>query len=266
MRLRAPIVVVGLGELGQVLASGFLKIGHPVYPLNRDACFTELKTRAIDPMLVVVAVGDKDLEEVLRAMPSGFKNRIVLLQNNLLEPDWLRHGIQNPTILVVWLDKKTGRPAVAVLPNKVFGPYGEEVAQALNALQIETQVRPMEDLDRALVAKNLYIHTINIAGLRVGGTVGELWKDHRSLTEAIAGEILEIQCARLGRALDGHLMMSDMLEGFSGDLNHLCMGRSATNRLANALAFANDYKLAVPTLRGIANDIGLTGTEAVSDG
>jgi ketopantoate reductase len=266
MRLRAPIAVVGLGELGQVLASGFLKLGHPVYPLNRDASFSDLMALSIDPLLVVVAVGEKDLTGVLLSLPEGFKDRIVLLQNNLLEPDWVNHGVLDPTILVVWLDKKPGRPAVSVLPNKVFGPHSEVVSQSLNALGIESQVRPGEELDRALVAKNLYIHTINIAGLRVGGTVGALWNEHRPLAETIAGEILEIQFCRLGRTLDVDLMMRDMLEGFSGDLDHLCMGRSAPNRLANALAFANHYQLAVPTLRAIAHEIGLSGEEAVSHG
>lgn len=266
MRLKAPIAVVGIGELGQVLASGFLKIGHPVYPLNRDASFSDLMAATVNPQLVIVAVGEKDLDGVLRSLPEDFKDRVVLLQNNLLEPDWVRHGVLDPTIVVVWLDKKPGRPSVSVLPNKVFGPYSEMVAQSLNALNIETHVCAREDLDRVLVAKNLYIHTINIAGLRVGGTVGDLWKEHRSLAETVAGEILEIQFARLGRVLDANLVMRDMLEGFFGDLNHLCMGRSAPNRLENAIAFANDYHLAVPTLRAIAYEIGLSGEEAVSNG
>lgn len=266
MRLRVPIAVVGLGELGQVLAAGFLKLGHPVYPLNRDASFSDLTALAVDPLLVIVAVGESDLNGVLMSLPQGLKDRIVLLQNNLLEPDWVRHGVLNPTILVAWLDKKPGRPAVSVLPNKVFGPHGQIVAQSLNILNIESQVRPIGDLDRALVAKNLYIHTINIAGLRVGGTVGALWNEHRPLAEAIAGEILEIQFCRLGRVLDVNLMMLDMLEGFSGDLDHLCMGRTAPCRLGNALAFANEYQLSVPTLRAIAHEVGLSEEAAISHG
>jgi len=215
---------------------------------------------------VVVAVGEKDLDRVLRSVPEILKNRIVLLQNNLLKPDWVRHGILDPTILVVWLDKKPGRPAISVLPNKAFGPHSQLVAQSLNILDIETQSFPLEQLDRALVAKNLYIHTINIAGLRVGGTVGTLWNDHRPLVDAIACEIFEIQCCRLERTLDLSLIMADMLEGFYGDMNHLCMGRTAGNRLSNALAFADVYELAVPTLRAIAREIGLSGVEGPSLG
>jgi hypothetical protein len=257
--LKSPIVVVGLGELGQVMANGFLRIGHPVYPINRESFFADVNALALDPLLVVVAVGEKDLDGVLMTLPDALKDRVVLLQNNLLESDWVRHGIRNPTILVVWLDKKPGRPAVAVLPNKVFGPYGDQVAQALNAIEIDTHARPIHERDRALVAKNLYIHTINIAGLRVGGTVGELWNLHRLFAENIAREILLIQNCRLGQTLDMNDLMGDMLEGFSGDWNHLCTGRSAPSRLANALFFADHYQLAVPTIRAIAKELGVSG-------
>ncbi len=266
MRLKAPVAVVGLGELGQVLATGFLKIGHPVYPLIRGTSLADLTTLSVDPFLIIVAVGEKDLDGILMTLPETFRDRIVLLQNNLLEPDWLIHRILLPTILVAWLDKKPGRPSVSVLPNKVFGPHRELVAEALNALNIVSHACPIEDLTRALVAKNLYIHTINIAGLRVGGTVAELWHRHRSLAQGVADEILQIQTSRLGCKLDENLIIKDMLEGFSGDWNHLCMGRSAPQRLANALAFADHFQLATPILRDIAREIALPAKEAGSSG
>lgn len=264
--MKAPVVIVGLGELGQVLASGFLKIGHPVYPLNRGSSFDEFKALALDPYLVVVAVSESDLDSILSALPEAYRDRVVLLQNNLLPPDWLKHRIHLPTILVAWLDKKPGRPSVSVLPNKIFGPHREVVAQALNALKIETQSCPIEDLNRALVSKILYIHTINIAGLRVKGTVGELWHHHRALAEGVADEILQILSARLGCKLDKHQMIQDMLEGFSGDWNHLCLGRSAPQRLTNALSYADRFALSTPMLRDIARQIGLLGDGVACDG
>jgi len=266
VRLKAPVAVVGLGELGQVLATGFLKIGHPVYPLIRGSSLADLTTLSVDPFLIIVAVGEKDLDGILMTLPETFRDRIVLLQNNLLEPDWLIHRILLPTILVAWLDKKPGRPSVSVLPNKVFGPHRELVAEALNALNIVSQSCPIEDLNRALVSKILYIHTINIAGLRVKGTVGELWHHHRALAEGVADEILQILSARLGCKLDKHQMIQDMLEGFSGDWNHLCLGRSAPQRLANALSYADRFALSTPMLRDIARQIGLLGNGDACDG
>jgi hypothetical protein len=73
---------------------------------------------------------------------------------------------------------------------------------------------------------------------------------------------------KLGQVLASGLVKIEhhLVEGFSGDLNHLCMGRSAPYGLENALAFANDYHLAVPTLRAIAYEIGLCGEETVVNG
>lgn len=264
--MRPSVVIVGLGELGQVLAAGFLKIGHPVYPLNRGSSFAEITSLALNPFLIIVAVGEKDLTGVLVTLPEAFKDRIILLQNNILEPDWLSHRINLPTILVAWLDKKPGRPSISVLPNKTFGPHRKVLAQALNSLHIETHACPDEELDRALVAKSLYISTINIAALRVGGTVGALWSHHRSLVEGIVDEILQIQSCRLGRKLDKDPIIQDMLDGFRGDSNHLCLGRSAPYRLANALSFADQFQLDTPIIREIATDIGLVDCTAGSGG
>jgi hypothetical protein len=128
---------------------------------------------------------------------------------------------------------------------------------ALNGIDVPTNRIPEEDLVPSLVAKNLYILTINIMGLKVGGTVGELWTQHRTLTESVAEEILAIQFKRLGYELDRKRLMDDLLEGFAGDLNHVCMGRSAPRRLAHALKEASRLDVEVPHLRRIAHLVGL---------
>lgn len=45
--------------------------------------------------------------------------------------------------------------------------------------------------------------------------------------------------------------MSSMLEAFAGDPNHRCMGRSAPDRLARAIALADQAGLPVSRLRDI---------------
>ena len=34
--MNKPVVIIGIGEMGGVFARGFLKSGHPVYPVNRS--------------------------------------------------------------------------------------------------------------------------------------------------------------------------------------------------------------------------------------
>jgi len=33
--MKAPIVIIGIGELGAVIARGLLRLGHPIYPIIR---------------------------------------------------------------------------------------------------------------------------------------------------------------------------------------------------------------------------------------
>jgi len=53
---------------------------------------------------------------------------------------------------------------------------------------------PPNELLYELVRKNLYILTINIAGLKTGGTVGELWGKHRETVKIFPPHVF---CANL---------------------------------------------------------------------
>ena len=33
--MKAPVVIIGIGELGAVFARGLLRLGHPIYPITR---------------------------------------------------------------------------------------------------------------------------------------------------------------------------------------------------------------------------------------
>lgn len=35
--MKPPVVVIGIGEMGGVFARGYLKNGHPVYPVTRGS-------------------------------------------------------------------------------------------------------------------------------------------------------------------------------------------------------------------------------------
>jgi ketopantoate reductase len=103
-----------------------------------------------------------------------------------------------------------------------------------------------------LVVKNVYILTTNCAGLVAGGTVSELWENHRELTDTVAREVIQIQEALSGQAFDADKLIRAMLVAFDGDPEHGCTGRSAPARLARALQQADAAGLAVPRLREIA--------------
>ena len=99
--------------------------------------------------------------------------------------------------------------------------------------------------------KNVYIVTTNCAGLVTGGTVSELWENHREFAENIAREVIQIQESLVGEKLAAEKLLQGMLDAFEGDPEHGCMGRSAPARLARALQQADAGGLEVAELRKI---------------
>jgi hypothetical protein len=253
--MKNPIVLLGVGEMGGVFARGCLRAGHPVYPVTRSTVLEEAARQIPEPELVLVAVAEGDLKPVLAAMPAAWADRLCLLQNELLPADW--EGRDQPTVISVWFEKKPGRDVKVIIPSPVFGPKAALVARALEAIDIP--VRILADPERLLfelVVKNLYILTSNIAGMRVGGTVGELMTHHPHLTRDLAEDVMDIQEALTGRSFDRGGLFEAMLGAFRGDPDHRCTGRSAPARLARALVRADAHGLEVPTLRDIAGEPG----------
>lgn len=247
------VVMIGLGQLGRVFAGGLLRTGHTVVPVNRSDDMMALAARHAEPDLVMVAVAEPDLHPVLGGLPAPWKDCVGLLQNELLPRDWQAHDIEDPTVISVWFEKKTGTDAKALLPSPIFGPAAEPLVQALASIGLPARTLPdSATLTWELVRKNLYILTTNIAGLDTGGTVSDLWAQHRDLAEAVAADVLDVQAWLTGQAFERGPLMAGMLEAFEGDPHHGCAGRSAPARLRRALHQADAAGLAVPTLREIA--------------
>ena len=247
-----PVVIIGMGELGTVFANGFLRGGHPVHPLTRAMDMQQEAARMPAPQLTLLAVAEKDLHPCLENIPAPWRDRLCLLQNELLPRDWRAHDISNPTVISVWFEKKKGAEPKVLLPSPAYGPHAAALSGALNAVGIPARVLDSEDeLLFELVRKNVYILTINIAGLLTGGNVSELWRDHQGLAREIAEEIITIQEWLTDRDLPRDRLIEGMLEAFAGDPAHLCLGRSALPRLQRALSHADETGLAVPKLREI---------------
>lgn len=250
---KAPVVVIGIGEMGSVFARGLLRLGHPVYPVTRETDMSRLAEALPAPDMVLIAVGEAALPPVLETIPDAWRNRLALLQNELLPADYA--DLPGPTVISVWFEKKKGQDVKVLIPSPVFGPRSRLLIDALATLDIPAREVP-DDQAMAfdLVLKNVYILTTNIAGLRIGGTVDELWRDHEALARTVANEVIDIQEGLTGRSYDRDALIGGMLKAFNGDPEHRCMGRSAPARLQRALAHADRLRLDVPTLREIAHE------------
>jgi ketopantoate reductase len=251
--MKAPVILIGIGEMGSVFARGLLRSGHPVYPVTRHDDLTDAAKQLPSPELVVVAVAENDLHAVLEEIPPAWQQRLCLLQNELLPGDWQQYGFTRPTVISVWFEKKKGQDVKVLIPSPVLGPAAELLKTSLGSLDIPVRILAGDsDLLFELVLKNVYIVTTNCAGLVTGGTVSELRENHRELAEAVAGEVIQIQAALTGQDLEANALIAGMLKAFDGDPDHRCTGRSAPARLARALQQADAAGLAVPRLREIA--------------
>jgi len=248
------VVVIGLGQLGRIFAGGLLRAGCTVVPVNRGDDMAAVAQRRPTPELVLVAVAENDLHTVLAAMPENWKSRVALIQNELLPRDWLTHGMIDPTVISVWFEKKKGIDAKPLIASPAAGPGAALLCRALTSIDLQCREVTLGDgLLFELVRKNVYILTTNIAGLKTGGTVAELWAQHETFARQVAHEVMDIQDALTGTQLDRDALLAGMLEAFNGDPAHGCTGRSAPARLTRALRHADELQLAVPTLRTLAS-------------
>lgn len=255
LKMKDPIIVIGLGELGSVFARGLLRLGYPVQGITRDMDVKNVAQKITYPKAILVAVGEADLSQTLLNLPSHWKNRVILLQNELLPRDWKAANIENPTVISVWFEKKKGMDSKVVLPSPIFGPHAKLVFNALAQLDLPSFIVDSEDeLTFELVRKNLYILTTNIAGLEVGGNVEQLANEHDNVMNEVVSDVLDIQDWLTGFTNNREQLVTGLLEAIHGDLAHGCMGRSAPSRLKRALEFADQANLSVTKLREIAQN------------
>ncbi len=250
--MKEPVIFVGVGEMGGVFARGILKLGHPIIPVTRDMDMHAVAKDYPNPLLVLVSVGENDLHPVLETLPSQWHSSLGLLQNELLPRDWLAYSYQNPTVISVWFEKKKGQDFKVLIPSPAYGPNAKLLVDGLTTLGIAANTVADEDeLLYELVRKNVYILTTNIAGLVTGGTVETLWQDHRELATTVANEVIDIQEWLTQKTFDRDRLIAGLVEGIEGDLQHMCMGRSAPGRLTRAIGFADEAGLKVAKLREI---------------
>lgn len=248
-----PAVIVGMGEMGGSFARGLLRLGRIVVPVLRRTNSTNVAAEYPDPLITLVTVGEADLADTLAGLPAAWRTNTGLVQNELLPRSWQPHGIVDPTVAVVWFEKKPGRPEMPIIPTPIYGANAELLVAALATIDVPAFI--LEDageLMYELVRKNVYIITMNVGGLISGGDVHDLWTNHRRLAEEVAGDVIDVQEWLTGQSLDRDRLVAGMVTAIEADPDHGATGRSAPARLARAIEHADQAGLEVPRLRQIA--------------
>jgi hypothetical protein len=256
--MKQPIVIIGIGELGGVFAKAFLHDGYPVYPVTRKMNIHEAADSIPEPQLVLVAVAEKDFPSVMQTIPARWRKLIGLLQNELLPQDWESYRIENPTVISVWFEKKKGMDYNELIPSRVYGPRAQLIAGALAGIDISCEILATEnDLIYELVRKNVFVFTINIAGLALseGTTTETLWSQHNERALAVADEVIDTQEWLTGKTFDRNRLIDGLIEGINGDLHHKCRGRSALGRLERVVTVAGEAGLKIPRITQIQSNV-----------
>ena len=252
--MNKPIVIVGIGELGGVFARAFLRNGYPVCPVTRNMDIYHQAENIPQPELVLVAVAEKDFKAVMATIPAAWRNCIGLLQNELLPRDWKAYDITEPTIISVWFEKKKGIEYKVLIPSRAHGPKAGLIAESLENIEIPCKKLSSEDeLLYELVFKNMFVLTINIAGivLEEGATTETLWSQHNEFARTIADEVIDVQEWLAKATFHRKSLIDGLAEGVYGDPQHKCKGRAAQGRLTRVLDIADEAGLEIPRIRDI---------------
>ena len=246
-------LLIGAGQLGRTLGGGLLACGVNVDVVLRGGHVVIWKQYDF----ILVAVGEKDLPDALASIPSEVRDRLVLLQNDLVPPTWRALHVQSPTVLVVWFEKKKGKPLQVVRASDIAGPQSALFVRVFEAIDVPARVITEPELARSLVVKNVYINGSNGMGLELGGgTTGGLVSSHREVTTALLRELCGVERARLTQEESGlmedDVLMEETFAAFASEPNHGLLGRTAKERVLRAQARARSAGLTTPVLDRIA--------------
>lgn len=241
-------VVAGIGQLGSEFALGLLRLGRTVVPVTRTRNLARELEAADSPQLILLAVGETALGPLLASIAPRFRDRVALVQNELVPADWQQAGFVEMSGVVVWFEKKAGRPIHVVRPSVAYGPKCSLLLELLGELKVPAHAAAPDALEFELALKNLYILVHNLAGLAVQGTVGSLWQEHAAWAREVANDVLLHQEARIGRALDRGALLDELDKAVRADLGHGLAGRTAPERLRRVLNQAREAGIRLTAL------------------
>ncbi len=247
------IIVMGLGELGQLYATAALKAGLRVTPLTRSTSREDALANLPPYTPVLVAVGEKDLESAVNSLPATRRDALILLQNELFPSQWERLSKQ-PTIMIPWLLKKKGEPLLVARSTPVYGPEAELVETLHQVLGFQAQRLTGEQaLRQAVVDKYAFILCVNALGLVRDLTLGEWLASDPAHVAALSREAALLGEKLASTQVDVEQTMREVRAGIEAMGGMRAKGRTAQERVLRALEHAKHWGVAVPALEHAAH-------------
>jgi hypothetical protein len=226
-----------------------LRLGHTVIPVTRSTP----RPLALPPGTpVLVAVGEEDLDAALRDVVGA--GPLILLQNELFPDRWLSHGVTDPTVLVVWTNRKKGVVTVGG-PSRVYGPLAHLVMEMHAVLGIPCHVLGTEGaLHTELCAKYAFIVAVNALGVAADLALGEWLQEDRPTVEAVCRDGVALAACRVERPVDKEEALARVLSVLDPLGVIPTRGRTAPSRVDRAATTASRHALTLPALHRLLPD------------
>jgi len=244
------MVVWGLGELGQLFGAAALRAGYRVTPITRTSEPNEIWASVPAEAPLWIAVGERDLDTVLQAVPEARRDAVVLVQNGLFPEHWQGHGIDHPTVLTFWSNKKAGKPLMPGFRSGVWGPNAELVATLHEIMGVSCEVLESEArLVDEIVSKFSFILSINALGLVDNIPVGR-WLE-RDETPGVVDDAIALGEACVGQPCDRERVKAQVEGAMRALASMSARGRSAPQRMAKAKLDGARLGVALPHLEAL---------------
>lgn len=242
------IVIYGLGELGQLYGAAALRAGLRVTPIIRASDPHAVLTAHSPDVPILVAVGEKALDEVLATLGPERADAVILLQNELFPGQYRKLG-KVPTVLVPWLLKKRGMPLLVARETPVFGRFAGLVCELHGALELPAVELASESaLQQALVEKYAFIVTINALGLLRDRTLSMWLQEDLARVRELARETATLGAAHCDTPIDPSACVQVVEQAMHALGSMAARGRSARERVERALAEGARLGVALPEL------------------
>ncbi|EFJ42893.1 hypothetical protein VOLCADRAFT_96870 [Volvox carteri f. nagariensis] len=140
---------------------------------------------------IYVCTTNDALDDVLQRTPPARRRDLVLLQNGWLLP-WLdRNGLEDVTLVALYMAASPGGTATDGRRTVASGRWGDHVASTLNRGGVSCAVVSRDALYKALVEKALWASIFWMLSCALGGAkVGDIAVHHRLDVKALVDELL----------------------------------------------------------------------------
>ena len=232
------LVVVGLGNLGSLIAEGAVTNGVNVTEVRRGDVIADAVAPLPPSTPIVLAVGEAQLHAIVDAVPADRIGDVVLIQNELFPSIWTELGLEQPTICTVWALVKPGQDRIIGKHTTCHGPHAVRLANALEAAAVPSQHLADECARNSdIAAKYAFIVAANLFGL-LGASTVEQGVETLDCADDVLAWTLELGAALVGEPVDEQEAALALDAGLAGFAAMPCLGRSSQARVDRALARA----------------------------